>query len=286
LLGLSYGVTAPIVAVRQWKQIGILTKVLLLAAGNFCFYLDAFNIYSNGAFVGIYGGLFLIVSLILTIGGRIMPAFIRNGLEYPVKVSNPFWVAMTSFVIFLVFTVNFLFIHHNLTTGVTAGLLFALTTYRLICWHTPGIWSQPLLWGLFISYIFIDLGFLLYTLHAFGSVSPFIAAHAFAYGGIGLATLCMMIRVSLGHTGRNVRTPPQGTGLLLAILTLGAAIRVLTPLFSTEYYRAIILASQTLWMVAFAGFTLLVAKMLIAPRADGQEDINTGNNHRKKLYHS
>ena len=95
-----------------------------------------------------------------------------------------------------------------------------------------------------------------------------------------------MIRVSLGHTGRNVRTPPQGTGLLLAILTLGAAIRVLTPLFSTEYYRAIILASQTLWMVAFAGFTLLVAKILIAPRADGQEDINTGNNHRKKLYHS
>lgn len=286
LLGLSYGVTAPIVAVRQWKQIGILSKVLLLAAGNLCFYLDAFGIYQNGAFVGVYAGLFLIVSLILTIGGRIMPAFIRNGLEHKVEISNPFWVAITSFVIFLVFTVNFLFIQNNVTTGVTAGLLFALTTYRLFCWHTPGIWSQPLLWGLFMSYIFIDIGFLLYTLYAFGSVSPFIAAHAFAYGGIGLATLCMMIRVSLGHTGRNVRTPPQGTAVLLAILSLGAATRVFAPLVSTEGYRTVILASQTLWMLAFAGFTLLVGKILISPRADGQDDIHTGNRDRKKPYHS
>lgn len=286
MVGLSYGVTAPIIAVRQWKQIGILSKILLLAAGNACFYLDAFGVYQSGASVGIYGGLFLIVSLILTIGGRIMPAFIRNGLERPVEISNPFWVAMVSFVIFLIFTINVLFIHHTPTTGVTAGLLFALTTYRLICWHTPGIWSQPLLWGLFMSYIFIDIGFLLYTLNAFSAVSPFIAAHAFAYGGIGLATLCMMIRVSLGHTGRNVRTPPTGTGLLLAILTLGAAIRVFAPLLGTEGYSTIILTSQTLWMVAFAGFTLLTTKILISPRADGQEDIHTSNRHRKKPYHS
>ena len=281
-VGLIYGVTAPIVAVRQWKQLGILSKVMLLFLGNLCFYLDAFNIYSNGAFVGIYGGLFLIVSLILTIGGRIMPAFIRNGLEHQVEISNPLWVAMMSLFIFLVFTVNFIFIHDNFITGVSAGLLFALTTYRLFCWHTPGIWKKPLLWGLFASYLFINLGFLLFALHAFASVSPFIAAHAFAYGGIGLATLSMMIRVTLGHTGRNVKTPPRGTGFLLAILVLGATIRVFTPLISTEYYRAIIITSQTLWMLTFTGFTLLVGKMLFSPRIDGQEDIQTGKQHVKK----
>ena len=137
-----------------------------------------------------------------------------------------------------------------------------------------------------MSYVFIDIGFLLYTLHAFGLVSPLIAAHAFAYGGIGLATLSMMIRVSLGHTGRNVRTPPKGTAVLLAILSLGAATRVFAPLVSTEGYRTVILASQTLWMLAFAGFTLLVGKILISPRADGQDDIHTGNRDRKKPYHS
>lgn len=273
IIGLLYGVTAPIVAVRQWRQVGIIAKVLLLSAGNICYYLDALNIYSNGAFVGIYGGLFLIISLILTIGGRVMPAFVVHGIDHSVKVTNPYWVALLTLILFLTFTINFLFVYNIFVTGITATLLFALTTYRLFCWYAPAIWSQPLLWGLFASYVFIDIGFLLYALYAFGSVSPFIAAHAFAYGGIGLATLCMMIRVSIGHSGRDVRTPPSETRLLISFLVVGAVIRVLGPLVATENYRLMIIASQTLWAFAFAGFTLLVASMLISPRADGQEDI-------------
>jgi uncharacterized protein involved in response to NO len=270
LSGLIYGVTAPIVAVRQWRQIGILAVVLLLAAGNLCFYLDAINIYSNGAFVGIYGGLFLIVSLILIIGGRIMPAFIRNGLEHPVDVRNPFWVAALSFPILLIFSINFLFFQHRFTTGLSSTLLFVLTSYRLTCWHASGIWSKPLLWSLFSSYLFINLGFLLFALHSFTTVSPFISIHALAYGGIGLATLSMMSRVAIGHTGRNIRTPPRGTGLILGTLTLGAIIRVVFPLLTTEYYRFIVLSSQALWLAAFGGFVLLFARMLLSPRADGQ----------------
>ena len=270
IFGLSYGVAAPIIATRQWKQIGILAKLILLAVCNLCFYLSAIGAYPGGAFVGIYGGLFLIISLILTIGGRVMPAFIRNGLEHPVDISNPLWVAIATLIVFVVFTVNFIFVHNNLTTGISAGVLFVLMTYRLYCWHTPGIWRKPLLWGLFTSYLFINLGFLLYALQAFTSLPSFIAVHAFAYGGIGLATLVMMIRVSIGHTGRSIHKPPHSTGILLMILIAGAAIRVLIPLITTDYYRLIIIASQALWMISFTGFLLLVTKMLIAPRVDGQ----------------
>jgi len=283
LLGLCYGVSAPIVAVRQWKQIGILTKLLLLAAGNICFYLDAFNVYSNGAFIGVYGGLLLIISLILTIGGRVMPAFIKNSLTHSVEIRNPFWVTIATLILFLIFSVNILFIQHHITTGLTAAVLFMLTSYRLICWHTPGIWKAPLLWGLFVAYIFISVGFLLYALHVFASVSFLIAVHSFSYGGIGLATLSMMIRVTLGHTGRSIRTPPPGTGVLISCLTLGAIIRVFGPLVVTDQYRQIILASQVLWVLAFVGFTLLVTKMLISPRADGLADIPSANlKHAKR----
>lgn len=269
-LGLTCAVTAPIVAVRHWNQIGILSKVGLLAAGNLCFYLDAFNLYPDGAFVAVYGGLLLVISLILTIGGRVMPAFIRNALAHSVEITNPFWVAVASFIVFFVFAVNFLFLHNNMTTGITAALLFTLTSYRLFCWYTPGVWTMPLLWGLFAAFIFIDIGFLLFTFHAFASTSAFLAVHAFAYGGVGLATLAMMARVSVGHTGRSVRTPPRGTGLLLAVLALGAAIRVLVPLATLAHYRLVILASQTLWIIAFGGFLLLFTPMLISPRADGK----------------
>ena len=270
LLGLCYGITAPITRARQWRQIGILTKVLLLSVGNLCFYLDAFNVFPNGAFISIYGGLFLIISLILTIGGRVMPMFIRNGLDQPVDIKNPLWVAILSFLLFILFTVNFIFIGHSYITGFVAAALFVLTTFRLYCWHTPAIWSKPLLWGLFSSYIFINLGFLLYSLHGFKIVSPLIAAHAFSYGGIGLATLSMMARVSVGHTGRSIRTPPSSTGVMIGVLILGALIRVIFPLLGTEHYRTIIITSQALWILAFTGFILLFSKMLILSRPDGQ----------------
>lgn len=270
ITGLACGIAAPIIKSKQWRQLGILTKVILLGACNLCFYLDAFGYYSDGAFIAVYGGLFFVISLILTIGGRVMPIFIRNGIDQAVEVSNPLWVAITSLFVFLIFTVNFLFIHHQIITGITAGLLFGLTTYRLICWHTPKIWSKPLLWSLFSSFLFIDLGFLFFALHSFFSLSVFIGVHAFAFGGIGLATLAMMIRVSLGHTGRNVRTPSRGAAVLLAVLLSGSIVRVFLPILTTEYYRAVILASQILWMIAFAGFLVLHTRMLITSRIDGQ----------------
>lgn len=269
-IGLAFGVGKPIVIARQWTQIGILSKIGLLGAGNTCFYLDSFGMYPDGAFVGTYGGLFLIVSLILTIGGRVMPAFVRNGIDAPVSITNPRWVALTSFVVFFVFFVNFLFYRNLQITGVTAAILCLLTSYRLVCWHAPGIWRKPLLWGLFSAYLFIDFGFFLYALALIVPVSPFIALHAFAYGGIGLATLAMMIRVSVGHTGRSIRTPPQGTAALLWTLLAGAVVRVIVPLSFAEHYRAVIVISQLLWIGAFFGFVVLFARMLVQARPDGQ----------------
>ena len=137
------------------------------------------------------------------------------------------------------------------------------------------------MWGLYLAFLFISIGFLLFALSYFIGISKFIAIHAFAIGGIGFATMAMIARVTLGHTGRSIFNPPRGTGFLLAILVLGATIRVFTPLISTEYYRAIIITSQTLWMLTFTGFTLLVGKMLISPRIDGQEDIQTGKQLKK-----
>lgn len=48
-----------------------------------------------------------------------------------------------------------------------------------------------------------------------GIISHNLAMHAVAIAGIGLMTLAMMARVSLGHTGRSVYTPPKQLGLSL-----------------------------------------------------------------------
>lgn len=270
MIGLSLAVASPLIKARQWKQLGILSKILLLMLGNLSFYLGALGVLEHGVFWGIYGGLYLVIALILTIGGRVIPAFIRNGVDYTVTIRSPKWISALTLILFLLFVVNQLFIHNSTALGLLSSALVVITSVRLVVWHTPGIWRKPLLWSLYLSFVSIDVGFLLFTLSAFGTVSPFLAIHAFAFGGIGLATLGMMSRVVLGHTGRDIRTPPQQTAYALLILTLGAVIRVGFPLVDPLHYGYWIGLSQVCWIASFLIFAFLFSKMLIHPRVDGQ----------------
>ncbi|HEU4708851.1 MAG TPA: NnrS family protein, partial [Methylophilaceae bacterium] len=137
-------------------------------------------------------------------------------------------------------------------------------------WHTPGIWKKPLLWSLYVSLLFIDLGFLLFALNAVIGVPRLLAVHAFAVGGVGLITLAMMSRVSLGHTGREIGQPPLTASIALGILILAAVFRVIVPIFAIQQYPLWIAISQGLWILAFALFTLRYLPILIAPRVDGR----------------
>jgi uncharacterized protein involved in response to NO len=94
--------------------------------------------------------------------------------------------------------------------------------------------------------------------------------HAFSYGGIGLMTLSMMARVSLGHTGRNVQEPPRAMTLAFGAMMVGTVVRVFLPLIDPAHYPIWIGLSQLLWIIAFSIFIILYAPILIKPRIDGQ----------------
>jgi uncharacterized protein involved in response to NO len=114
------------------------------------------------------------------------------------------------------------------------------------------------------------LGFILKFLSVFMNVSPFLALHAFAYGGIGMITAGMMARVSLGHTGNNVFEPPKILHLIFGLLFAGAISRVILPLFFNQFYMHLISLSQILWIAAFLLFFIVYAPMLIKARVDGR----------------
>ena len=260
----------PIVRGRNWRQLGILFKVMLLAAGNACFYLGYLGILEQGMYWGIYGGLYLVVGLILTMGGRVTPGFIERGVGYPVQLTDPKWITPLGLLLFLGFFISDLFVRDARFAGYAAAALFIVYSIRLTGWHTPGIWKKPLLWSLYTALLFIDAGFLLFALSVFTSVSKFLAIHAFAYGGIGLITVSMMARVALGHTGRNVNEPPGTVRYTLLLLALGALFRVLFPVFYPDHYLTWIIISQALWIAAFLLFVITYAPILIQPRIDGQ----------------
>ena len=265
---LGIALAYPIIQVKQWKHLLILAKIILLITGNICFYLGAFGYLENGAYLAIYGGLYLIIGLIMTIGRRVIPFFIERGVGYEVQLFNSRWIDIPNIVMFLIFFISELFLsNHALTASMALGL-FLTNTIRLYGWHTHGIWRIPLLWSLFISMVFIDIGFILFALTYFTNISKYIAVHAFAFGGIGIITLSMMSRVSLGHTGRNINSPSNLIKYALIVLTAGAIFRVGLPLLNTDYHLIWIAISQSLWIVAYLLFVIVYTPILTQARAD------------------
>jgi len=270
MLCLISAIAFPIVKTRQWRQTGILAKLVLLTIGNGLFYLGAAGLIEQGVFWGIYGGLLLIIALILTLGRRVIPFFIEGGVGYPVQLVNYKWIDRLSLVLLLAFFIFFVFIGNRQVSATISLALFFITTIRLFGWYTPGIWKKPLLWSLFISFIFIDIGFLLFAVSDLLNQPIMLAFHAFSYGGIGIVTLAMMSRVSLGHTGRNIQSPPKVLTLSFVLLVLGGLFRVFLPIIDMNHYVTWILLSQILWSVAYLIFVIAYANILIKPRIDGQ----------------
>lgn len=70
-----------VLQVRQYKQMGILAKLVLLIIGNGLCYWSVVNTDMNMTKIGIYLGFYLIIGLVLTIGRRVVPFFIERGLS-------------------------------------------------------------------------------------------------------------------------------------------------------------------------------------------------------------
>lgn len=263
-------VVVPIVRARQWRQLGVTSKLILLGLGNACFYAGLLGWSDQGIRIGIYGGFYLIIALILTMSRRLIPFFTERGVGYAVQLVNRRWLDISSLLLFVLFLILEVFAGLRQAAAAAALALFLLHALRLHGWFTRGILRYPLLWGLHAAYAFMVAGFLLYALAVYSGLLPFLAVHAFAVGGIGLVTLAMMARVALGHTGRNVQQPPETVRYALLALILAAVFRVFVPLFDMEHYRLWIACSQVFWILAFGTFLLAYFPFLVKPRIDGQ----------------
>jgi uncharacterized protein involved in response to NO len=267
---LMIAIAYPIIKVKQWKQLAILLKLFIIISGNALFYLGALGYVENGVHLSIYGGLYLIISLIMVLGRRVIPFFIERGVEEKLAVRHYRWLDISIMLFFLLFFINELFLAQPMLTTLAAGSLFLLNGFRLWNWHTRGIWKVPLLWGLYVSAWLINAGFLLMALQQWLEISGILTIHLFTIGGIGLMTASMMARVSLGHTGRNIRDPSVLVGYMLIMLILSVVFRVGLPLLDMEHYLWWVAASYLCWMLAFILFLITFLPVLTKPRPDGQ----------------
>lgn len=274
MLALLAAVAIPVLRARQWQQAGIIAKVALMTLANAVFYLGLLGYWPAGIQLGLYAGLYLMIALIFTMGRRVIPFFIERGVGVSFKANNTRWVDRSSLVLFLLFAITDLIAMtqgNQALAGMAAALALVqipLHGWRLYGWYHAAIWQKPLLWVLYVAYAWLVLGFGLKFLSWSTGLSPWLAVHAFAYGGIGMMTLGMMARVILGHTGRNVFEPPALVGKIFAILFAGACVRILAVWALPQWHWWWIVIAQCLWMLAFGLFVWLYAPMLIKPRVD------------------
>lgn len=274
MLALLAAVAIPVLRARQWQQAGIIAKVALMTLANAVFYLGLLGYWPAGTQLGLYAGLYLMIALIFTMGRRVIPFFIERGVGVSFKANNTRWVDRSSLVLFLLFAITDLIAMtqgNQALAGMAAALALVqipLHGWRLYGWYHAAIWQKPLLWVLYVAYAWLVLGFGLKFLSWSTGLSPWLAVHAFAYGGIGMMTLGMMARVILGHTGRNVFEPPALVGKIFAILFAGACVRILAVWALPQWHWWWIVIAQCLWMLAFGLFVWLYAPMLIKPRVD------------------
>lgn len=260
---------SPILRAKQYQNIGIASKLILLMLANVCFYLGVSGVLEQGIVWGVYSGLYFLLALIFTMARRVLPFFIERGVGYPVTLTNRKWIDRSSLIVFLLFWVADVFWQNVIAAALLAALLFAIHSIRLAGWYTKGIWAKPLLWVLYIGYAGATLGFLLKALVPIVFFPPALALHAFAVGGIGLITAGMMARIALGHTGRNVQKPPRLLEQAFMLLVVALVARVLLPMVAPAQYVLWLGIAQAAWLVAFAVFVWVYVPILIKPRADG-----------------
>jgi len=270
LLGLIVAVIHPIAKVKQWRQLLIVSILVLILAADIVYYLGVLHIVNQGVSWGLFSGVYLIMALIFTLSRRVMPFFIERGVGYKVQIKNWSFIDSSSLLFLVALWLTDVFFKQALLTALLSAVLAVVHSVRLWGWHTNGIWKKPLLWVLFLGYSMFVLGFVLKAINFFNLYPTSIPLHAFTYGGIGMMSLGMISRISLGHTGRNINEPPKIVTWVFLSLFVGALVRVILPILVPSAYLHIIGLAQLLWLIAFVLFISAYFMIFIKPRADGQ----------------
>jgi uncharacterized protein involved in response to NO len=218
----------------------------------------------------------LILMTLLVVAGRIMPFFTRSAIQGVSPRSHP-WVERLTFGLAALWIAAETASHLNLALGagmaeLTGALALALALVqgaRLLGWHDGRVWGIPILAVLYSGYLWLILGLALKGLARLGLLAPFPALHALTIGAVGVFTLGMMSRVTLGHTGRMVGAAPPMVGAFAA-LNLAAAARVLGPLAWPGVTAHWLTLSGVLWVLAFGIFLWVHAPMFLSARVDGR----------------
>lgn len=257
-------ISREIVAGGNWRNLRVVVLAALTAVANIVFQAEVL-VYA-GPNYGLRLGVAAIVALIMVVGGRVTPSFTSNWLTRQGSQMRP--AALGRFdigAIALGAIALIAWIAAPEWSG-TAALLLVMAiaqAARLSRWTGAHTWREPILFVLHLGYAFIPLGALVLSVSILWPriVPTSGALHAWTTGAMGLMTLAIMTRATLGHTGRDVTSTPTTVAIYGAML-VAALARIAAPLLPAFYYQMLLTAGIA-WFSAFAIFVLTYGPMLM-----------------------
>ena len=271
LPALAFVVGLPLWRAGLWRNMGGVAALLALTVANGFIHLglargDALML--RGA---THAAVYVVVLLMLSIAGRVVPAFTRDALrdrEQADRIETAPRVGALAFALSgAAMTLQLVSPAHPLLAPLSFAAAFAIA-WRMRGWQSLATRGQPMLWVLHAGHAWIAIGFFCMGLSSWLGVGIGAAAlHGFTAGAMGTLMLGMMSRVTLGHTGRVIEGD-LATIAVFVLVIVGAAIRILGGLGPVSMYRSSMLLGGGLFALAFFVWTLVYTGKLFRPRVD------------------
>lgn len=251
---------------RNYPLVALLVLLTLMDA-------LALEALATGDFVrlrrAVWAALWLIGTVIVVVGGRVIPFFTERGLHLAAPIAPRRWLEALAHG-GLPLLAGLALAGVGLAPDMRLAPLFVLLgiahALRLARWLRPGVLRVPLLWSLHLAYAWLVATLLaLAAWHLGLPILGSAALHLFTIGAISGLILAMMARVSLGHTGRALQ-PPALMPLAFGAIAVAAAVRV--GLAGVAPRLAVVL-SAALWCLGFGLFVYHYGPILWRARVDG-----------------
>jgi uncharacterized protein involved in response to NO len=268
LVSLIFVAGREVLAGKNRRNFRVLLLVALLWVANLLFHLEAAEGYAGGGY-GLRRGLSSALLLITLIGGRVVPSFTRNWLAKRGAGALPAAFGRFDGAVILVSATALLLwiaLPQAWLTGTACLLAGALQLLRLARWRSLRTGAEPLVWILHLAYLFVPLGFVALGLCLLDAslLQVSAALHLWTAGAIGLMTLAVMTRASLGHSGRPLKA--SSAVLLIYLSAFGAVMaRFLFGVIPDAYW--LITLSGLLWICCFTLFIAVFFPLLALRRS-------------------
>jgi uncharacterized protein involved in response to NO len=268
---LAVAVGRPILRAGKRHNYPVLGVLVLLAAANLLMHAAVLGVAPFGLRLGLHASLYLVCALLAIIAGRIVPLFTRNTLRgrgVAAAVEPSAGVERALVPVMALAVMALVLLPASLATGVLCLACGGLLVLRQLRWQPQRTLGVPILWVLHVGHAWLAFGFLCLGANVFSPLLPASTAmHALSAGAIGTMIVGVMTRVSLGHSGREIRATPLIVAAY-ALVIIGGAIRVLGPLLIPDAYRTTVLWAGTTWSAGYLLAAIACWPVLTQPRVD------------------